>query len=107
MSEETHQNDAICDKAAKPPPEACYDEKLDGSTISTITSALPAIPVDPKSKVTPTEMELPPTPLLHTLKMINEVLIEDSYDTDCQLGPFVKAEKRMFLWMKYLWSLKS
>ena len=37
---ETHQNDAPCDEATKPPPEACYDEKLDDSTISTITSGL-------------------------------------------------------------------
>jgi len=91
MSGETHQNDAPCDKATKPPPEACYDEKLDGSTISTITSALLATPVNQKSKIAPTEMGLPPIPPLPTLKMIDKSLIEDGYDTDCQLGPFVEA----------------
>jgi len=99
MSGETREKEKPCDDDYSPPTNSLNCNQPDASTISTITGGLPRTPDHLKSQVPLIEMGLPPTPTSRVMKMIDEALIEDGYDTDCQLGPFiesgVEAEERV------------
>ena len=91
MTGETMEKENGCDDDNNITQNTFVMDDNEGSTLSSITNAAPKTPDKVNELLQPSEMGLPPTPPTRRLIMPDESLIDDGYDTDNQVGPFVQG----------------
>ena len=89
MSGENDKNEEACDEAVNLPPEAVQVDSTKATALSSVTAVFHDAEKSPSRKLTASGMGLPPTPQCRSIKMLNEEAMEDGYDSDGQLGPFI------------------
>jgi len=90
MSGETTKKEIECDEHNNDHPNQLQCDNLEDSTFSDITNALPSTPEDGGAHFQPVQMGLPPTPPSWQLKIPDKALMDEGYDSDFQVGPFVQ-----------------
>ena len=89
MSGETKENQKGCDNSIQVPPKALHCDTPNDAMLSSLTATFKPSPGSPTGQLSASNMGLPPTPPCRMLKFPGEVAMEEGYDSDGQLGPFL------------------
>ena len=91
MSDETRENKDGCDHGANTPQSDLQVQTFEGSALSSITPRSLGTPEKVRLEKTSFHIGLPPTPPLRELNMPNLSILEEGYDRDIHMDPFVQS----------------
>ena len=85
----TQENENVCDAGDGAVPNAIQADRTEDSELSNITVEGQICPPTPCANLTPPECGMPKTPPRRVLIMPSDEALEEGYDSDGNLGPFM------------------